>query len=218
MKPKWNRLLAAVLCTCILLAPAGARAVEIDPEIQAQFDHLISVGAGDILDQFLGGLPEDVRNALIAAEEAKYAAPTVDTGAEADPASGSCGIGLGWELDGSGTLTITGTGEMFDFRETRPAPWYDSRESITALVLEEGVTTIGSRAFADCVNLKELILPQKLGTIGDEAFQNCTALEQVQLPGSLEAIGWGAFSGCEGLTWIQMPGTIKYLGGKAWNK
>ena len=91
MKSKWNRLLAAALCACLMLAPVRVQAVEIDPDIQAEFDRLIEIGAGDILDQFLSGLPEEVRDALMAAEEAKYAAPT--TAAQA-AASGTCGVSL----------------------------------------------------------------------------------------------------------------------------
>lgn len=71
MKNLHKRWLAAVLCTCMLTAVPKAGAVEIDPEIQAEFDRLIEIEAGDILDQFLNTLPEDVRDALIKAEEEK---------------------------------------------------------------------------------------------------------------------------------------------------
>lgn len=127
MKNLHKRWLAAVLCTCMLTVVPKAGAVEIDPEIQAEFDRLLEIEAGDILDQFLNTLQEDVRDALIKAEEEKWAAPTVATAAEDLPGSGICGVSLNWELSSAGTLTITGTGEMFDFREGRPAPWGESR-------------------------------------------------------------------------------------------
>ena len=163
MKPNWKISLAAVLCTCAMLIPPKAQAVEIPPEVQAEFDRLMSIGAGDILDQYLSTLSEKVRDALMAAEEAKNAVPTVSSGVEADPGSASCGVNLGWDLDSTGTLTITGSGEMLDFRDAHPAPWYAQRESITAVVLGEEVATIGSRAFADCTNLQTVAFPDQLG-------------------------------------------------------
>lgn len=94
MKPNWKISLAAVLCTCAILLPPKAQAVEIPPEVQAEFDRLMSIGAGDILDQYLSTLSEEVRDALMAAEEAKNAAPTLSSGVEDDPGSASCGVNL----------------------------------------------------------------------------------------------------------------------------
>lgn len=36
-----------------------------------------------------------------------------------------------------------------------------------------GVTSIGGKAFADCINLKSIIIPEGLRSIGDSAFYNC---------------------------------------------
>ena len=47
-----------------------------------------------------------------------------------------------------GTLTISGTGDMPDWESAADVLWYDSRDSITAVVIEEGVTSIGNNAFA----------------------------------------------------------------------
>ena len=196
MNHQAKRLLAAVLCTCAFLSVPRAAAVEIDPEVQAEFDRLIEIGAGDILDQFLNGLSEEVRTALVEAEEQKWATPTVPTSAEDLPTSGICGISVNWELSGEGKLTITGTGEMFDFREGRPAPWQESRDRILELEIGEGVTSIGSRAFVDCEKLEALSLPQSMELIGDQAFQGCISLEEVRLPGNIQSIGWAAFAGC----------------------
>ena len=69
MKPNWKISLAAVLCTCAMLIPPKAQAVEIPPEVQAEFDRLMSIGAGDILDQYLSTLSEEVRDALMAADD-----------------------------------------------------------------------------------------------------------------------------------------------------
>lgn len=52
--------------------------------------------------------------------------------AEAQAAnSGSCGSNVYWELDDSGTLTISGNGAMDDYMSTSSIPWFDS--NITAI-------------------------------------------------------------------------------------
>ena len=43
---------------------------------------------------------------------------------------GTCGADLKWTLDNAGTLTISGTGKMTDYRYRNNSPWYDVRSSI----------------------------------------------------------------------------------------
>lgn len=68
-------------------------------------------------------------------------------------ASGTCGASgsnLTWTLDDDGVLTISGTGDMADYSNegtTSTAPWGGSAASITGIVVESGVTGIGSYAF-----------------------------------------------------------------------
>ena len=213
-----KRLLAVVLCMSLTLSagmlPAACATgnVTIPAEVQAEFDRLISIGAGDILDQFLMSQTEEIRQALMAAEEEKYNVPTVS---QEIPENGTCGQGLSWDLTADGTLTIRGEGQMDFYTQDRPAPWYGGREIIRQVVLEEGVTSVGQRAFIDCTALETVIFPETLERIDEEGFRNCTALQTIQLPGSVMSIGWYAFAGCTALTWIQMPGTVEYLGGFA---
>ena len=42
-------------------------------------------------------------------------------------------------------------------------PWYDYRDSITKVVIEEGVTGVGVQTFAFCYNLTEVELPMSVG-------------------------------------------------------
>ena len=73
------------------------------------------------------------------------------------------GTNLVWTLDNAGTLTISGTGAMANYSDSEPAPWSDCfaapGASIT-VVLEEGVTTIGTKAFPN-TGLNELIVLNK---------------------------------------------------------
>ena len=45
--------------------------------------------------------------------------------------SGTCGANLTWTLDDAGTLTISGTGKMYEYVHMGSyAPWYSNRSSI----------------------------------------------------------------------------------------
>ena len=117
---------------------------------------------------------------------------------------GSCGENLTYILTTDGVLTISGSGEMTDYRESAPAPWYAKRTKITSVVLKEGVTSIGSYAFSACW-LKEISMPESLRTIGSYAFQNCTRLTAADIPAGVTGLGSYAFNGCTSLTSVTMP-------------
>ena len=70
--------------------------------------------------------------------------------------SGPCGENVTWKLDQTGTLTIAGTGPMKDYDSGASAPWYHKRTSIKAVVIEAGVTAIGSYAFDSCEILTDV--------------------------------------------------------------
>ena len=109
-----------------------------------------------------------------------------------------------WTLDGGGLLTVFGTGEMADY--TGQAPWYAYRNGITALLLEEGVTSVGAYAFADCGALSYIMLPESLQYIDAYAFTDCTSLTQLTVPAGTLEIGECAFTGCTGLTELTVLG------------
>ena len=65
-----------------------------------------------------------------------------------DVAENMCGPEAFWELT-DGTLTISGAGETDYYYPgyNNFAPWYDQREAITKVVVEDGITGIGDYAF-----------------------------------------------------------------------
>lgn len=64
--------------------------------------------------------------------------------ASAADASGTCGENLVWTLEDN-DLIISGTGPMYNYSETNPAPWADLQ--VYECEIEDGVTTIGDYAF-----------------------------------------------------------------------
>ncbi len=116
----------------------------------------------------------------------------------AEVSSGTCGENLTWTLDAAGMLTVSGTGAMEDYRYYR-IPWYQSRDSIKTVVIENGVTTIGDCAFEGCSSLSSITLPEGVTAIGRSAFAYCTSLSSITIPESVTAVGEYAFSRCESL-------------------
>lgn len=122
-------------------------------------------------------------------------------------ASGSCGENATWTLDDLGTLTINGTGQMYDYSVLagNPAPWYSNNTDIKKVVIGTRVTSIGSNAFYGCSNLAELIIPEAVNSIGEYAFYKCSGITDINIPETVTNIGSGAFCGCDELTDIIIP-------------
>ena len=97
--------------------------------------------------------------------------------------SGECGDNLTWKLTDDGTITISDTGAMRDYKRGN-APWYEKRESILKIEIENGVTSIGESAFWGCTGLTSISIPDSVTSIGDSAFENCNNLETIYFNGS----------------------------------
>ena len=148
------------------------------------------------------------------------------------PKSGSCGTNLTWEFDkDTGTLTIAGNGDMYNYSSSSKAPWAPISDLIKKVVIGENTTSVGKYAFQACTSLENVIFPSTLTKIGCDAFErceslksadlsatsvnwitryafyNCTSLNTVQLPAGLTGIGWSAFSGCRSLDEIDLSNT-----------
>lgn len=108
-----------------------------------------------------------------------------------------------WELDGT-TLVISGNGAMSNFDRVS-APW---GKEITEVVIQNGVTTIGQYAFADCKKLVSVSLPESLQIIRENAFDGCISLNKVTIPNSVKEVKASAFFGCTSLEVLVLPNSI----------
>src|SRR5574344_110275 len=134
----------------------------------------------------------------------------------AQTASGNCGLedaeAVIWEYDATTTtLSIYGIGKMADYNSGN-APWNAYISSITSVVIESGVTSIGSSAFSGCSGLTSVSLPYGVTSIGSSAFQGCSGLTSVSLPYGVTSIGSFAFQGCSGLTSVSLPYGVTSIG------
>ena len=101
-----------------------------------------------------------------------------------------CGLNLSWSFD-NGTLTLTGTGDMFDYPD-QGAPWCSFARSITSIQLPEGMTSIGKMAF-EFVAISEISIPDTVERIDSEAFLECMSLQTVHIPKNVRSISSTAF-------------------------
>ena len=132
-------------------------------------------------------------------DTADYTAPT---------RSGSCGASATWHIDNTGKLTISGSGAMTDYTSDNDAPWSRFYTSINEVVVEDGITHIGDRAF-QWLSVKSATLGKDVATLGDYAFGSCHQLKTIYMNDSLTSVGRSAFYDCTALT------TVIYCGSAA---
>ncbi len=129
--------------------------------------------------------------------------------------SGTCGDNLTWTLDSTGTLTISGTGPMYDWASYgEDIPWKENKATIKKVVIGDGITTVGENAFYSCANITSVTLPNSLQEIKNCAFSSCVGLKNVQIPNGVKYIGASAFINSK-LTNIRIPGTVETIGSYA---
>jgi hypothetical protein len=128
-------------------------------------------------------------------------------GSTSDNLSGKCGDNATWSYDeDTATLTISGTGAIYDY----DCPYFDQSwfgaaggddSKVKNIVIEEGITSIGTWAFAPFTLVKSVKLPNTLTEIGDYAFQvynyypetqDQLFLPEITIPSSVKKIGTNA--------------------------
>ena len=120
--------------------------------------------------------------------------------------SGKCGYSLNWAVSKSAgsdeydVLTISGYGAVMRLLNQEEYPWYGYGGTIRRIVVEDGVTTIGSDAFKDFSGVTSLVLGKDVKIIGTRAFEGLTNLESVVLGDQVKYIGTNAFHGCTKLS------------------
>ena len=101
---------------------------------------------------------------------------------------------VAWTLYVNGLLVISGTGAM----DEQSVPWAQYCGKITKVTLKEGITAVGSAAFAGCTAVTELTLPVTLTEISAGAFSGFENLESVLYCGTRtqwEAVAVGEQNG-----------------------
>ena len=82
-------------------------------------------------------------------------------------------------------LSLEGNGKVPALSDETATPWSDYSTQITTLSIGEGITSIGSGAFAGLVNLDTVIFPSTIKFIETDAFVGCNNVTNIIFPGSM---------------------------------
>lgn len=126
--------------------------------------------------------------------------------------SGTCNDTVSWALDVNNTLHIFGNGQIRDMSDNVRGYWDSLRGVIKEVIIEEGVTYVGSYVFDKCTNLEEVYMADSVTAIGQHLFDECSALRKVELSKNLETIGAYAFYNCANLEEISIPDSLVNIG------
>lgn len=129
--------------------------------------------------------------------------------------SGNCGTNAKYSFDeASGTLTISGSGDMTGYGSVDDAPWKAYRSQIRNINIGEEITLIGQYAFAQCNFLESITIPEGVNNIGFGAFYECSKLQSVTFAenSKIESIPDLCFQSCSSLESITIPSKVTSLG------
>lgn len=121
----------------------------------------------------------------------------------------------------SGTLTFSDEGAMENYQTMHfVAPWKEISNQIKKIVIENGVTSIGSNAFYQCSDMQatlDLSDAKALTSIGNNAFYGCKKLTgSLEIPDSVTEIGAEAFLDCNNLSGnFELPEGLQSVGNDA---
>ena len=113
-----------------------------------------------------------------------------------------------WTLSNDGILTISGT-DMPNYGQGT-APWHSQWDEIKKVVIKDGVTNIGDRAFYDCPFLRSVNISNSVTSIGDYAFAKSGVIS-ITIPNSVTSIGDYAFYGSD-LASVIIPESVTSWG------
>jgi len=116
--------------------------------------------------------------------------------------SGTCGKNVSWALSDDGTLTISGTGDMYGEADGNTAYTFPDLSGVKNVIVSEGVTSVGSDAFyrsGGNATIQSVSIASTVTRIEMNAFNRCSAISSVEIKGTGVDIGINAFWGCTSL-------------------
>ena len=130
--------------------------------------------------------------------------------------------------------TVTGTDSLKSFTGTLSIPRYlneikvkaigneafaakegEKSYSFSKLILPDTITSIGEKAFMNCMELVEVSLPRGVSELSDYIFAGCKNLKLFVSPDGITSIGKNAFDGCSNLVAVNLSKNLKTIGDEA---
>ena len=145
--------------------------------------------------------------------EAKSTTDDINENTDSDEIiNGSCGDNVNFTLNiSSGELFIYGSGKMKDIGLLTRSAWYEYKDYINSVVINDSVTSIGNSTFDDCGKITSVSIPASVASIGRHAFYNNYMLSSINIPNNVKYIGKEAFYNCSSLTSVNLPNNITLI-------
>ena len=145
-------------------------------------------------------------------EPATYASPTDEVIAEGTLSNTQISWRLVRDERGVRTLYVEGNGAMPDYSSS---PFYaEARNNVDNIVVGEGVTRIGSHAFASLRATGGVSIPSTVTSIGTWAFEYNNFDQEIVVPGTVKTVEMGAFHNIQTLTKITFEEGVETLGSR----
>ncbi len=136
------------------------------------------------------------------------------------PMSGSCAKAntdstCMWSFDpSSGTLTISGAGQMEDYpilydatHNEATSPWKSHLASITNIEVQDGISSLGAGAFYQAHQAVSITIADSVTSINNRALQY-TGVSNITLPSNLSYLGQVSLAGNHNLQTVTLPSTL----------
>ena len=160
-----------------------------------------------LTDVYYYGSEADRSNMTISSSENKW---LTDAIWHYNCRSGKCGDNVSYFFDGE-TLTLYGTGDMWDYDDTSNLSPFYGLEGVDKIVVSKGITGIGEFAFYN-TSAKLAVLPDTVTTVSEGAFYNSPYLATVVTDQNLETVEYQAFYSCNSLSDIYVQGNNNLTG------
>lgn len=132
-----------------------------------------------------------------------------------EDAFGSCMYLTAIRVDKNNATYCDEDGVLFS-KDKKTLFRFPPRYTQGSYTIPDSVTTIGVRAFANCL-LTAVEIPTTVTYIEGGAFHFSSGLTQVSLPDTITAIAFGVFSSCINLTSVIIPDTVTSIGKNAFS-
>lgn len=127
-----------------------------------------------------------------------------------DTASGITENGQSWTWSReTGELKVVGEGNLPSYNSTS-MPWCELLPYTISIIVDKGITSIGSYSFYKAENVTNISLPYGITTIGNYAFSHCSSVEELVVPNSVTSIGNNSFSNLTSLKKVSVPASTTY--------
>lgn len=175
----------------------------------------------DQIDELASDEATAQNNEVSAQSEDGASARSIDlTGAtrmDGGDLAGANGEALSWSVmqtdAGDLYLVISGQGDMPDYTSTSEQPWYGYASRLQGIVVEEGITSVGTRAFYN-MRASELSLPSTVTAIDPYSF-GYNSFVELAIPGNVATIGNNAFEQNQQLASIEIGEGVQTIGNNA---